>query len=204
MFLRRLRIRLMLLSTIAWMVVCILVLFMWRRSWYVSDRFGYRHIYNAPVEWVERTFDLHSSDGTLAFVMGVEDQTDPKILSYVSKMPLYTGFRWLSEKPYDLRMVSKNPPRWNKRGFSAFNDGTKINSSVAVMAPYWAILIAASIPMFLCGWISVRRWRRQKRGTCLRCGYDLRASPQRCPECGLEVDSAVAVSADSIRVGAGP
>ena len=54
--------------------------------------------------------------------------------------------------------------------------------------PYWSLVSAtASIPilriLFACG----RKWRRRTKvakNLCPSCGYDLRATPGRCPECG--------------------
>jgi hypothetical protein len=57
----------------------------------------------------------------------------------------------------------------------------------AVGAPHWfVLLLAAALPL---AWLLSERLRRQRRragraGLCPRCGYDLRASPERCPECG--------------------
>jgi hypothetical protein len=56
------------------------------------------------------------------------------------------------------------------------------NFGVIVMVPYWPVmLISLAGPTM---WLAGRRKDRRRRGLCAACGYDLRASPQRCPECG--------------------
>jgi len=50
------------------------------------------------------------------------------------------------------------------------------------IAMHWALLVGLSSIPLIVSWI--RRRARLKPGTCAVCGYDLRATPDRCPECG--------------------
>ena len=54
----------------------------------------------------------------------------------------------------------------------------------AISVP-WFFLLAVLTPGAVV-WVKyfVRRHRRRRRGHCQFCGYDLRATPDRCPECG--------------------
>jgi len=56
----------------------------------------------------------------------------------------------------------------------------------AIAVPLWAFAV-------LCAPVAIRRlaartriYRRRRRGECEYCGYDLRASSGKCPECGMK------------------
>jgi hypothetical protein len=51
---------------------------------------------------------------------------------------------------------------------------------------YWLLLVLASAAPATIGVWRLRSARRNRMGLGRRCGYDLRATPERCPECGAE------------------
>ena len=63
-----------------------------------------------------------------------------------------------------------------------------------IFFPHWAALLALA-PVALLPVPALIRRRRRRRlrgaGRCESCGYDLRASPGRCPECGVGAAPAV-------------
>ena len=55
-----------------------------------------------------------------------------------------------------------------------------------VSVPHWSLALLFAILPALHLRAFIRSRRRHRIGHCPRCGYDLRATPERCPECGTE------------------
>jgi hypothetical protein len=91
----------------------------------------------------------------------------------VSRMQMIAGF---SEGPVRYRFIPGPPPKaLVSRGYTA---------------PAWLLCACFSIyPVVQASRARrhLRMRRRRERGLCVVCGYDLRATPDRCPECGVVV-----------------
>jgi hypothetical protein len=86
--------------------------------------------------------------------------------------------------------VHETERRWGMLGFNCFQAAPTSSwvGTTFVTVPHWFL---AMVPWL----VPAMRWayrrpreRRRRRGMCVACGYDLRGTPARCPECGRAAD----------------
>lgn len=112
----------------------------------------------------------------LGSTIGFEHHSDPQVMN-PSSWNMMTGFK-VDDAPDAYRCGGGG------FGYCDWKILSELDADRDVMIPLWfSQLMFAVLPML---WI-VRRLCRSssaRPGRCTACGYDLRATPDRCPECG--------------------
>jgi hypothetical protein len=178
------------------LVVCLAATGMWVRSYWVGDNLRWRVGVRVEGGYGEREFDLRSSAGGFAAAVSTRTSRSERGMEALRVAP---GVRpgWYRytprERPY---WWAGERTGWERVGFEfRRSDDPNLfwgyeHRFRGVAAPYWAVVLAAAVwPAWRVGpMVRRRRSRRWRgRGLCGVCGYDLRASVGRCPECGAGV-----------------
>ena len=160
--------RLLNLLTLLSLLLCVAVCVLWVRSQFVMDHV----VVNSTRNYLE--FNGRRSGFWLLWIRELRQG------------PLWVSLEHESREPHAL--ISRPHRWWHRLGLTfmrSYRGGVEPGSLTWVTAPYWLIAGSAAIPAVL-QVLRLRRTRRQRqRGLCPSCGYDLRATPGRCPECGM-------------------
>jgi hypothetical protein len=142
------------LLTAAALLVCVATLALWVVSYWYFTVVGFW-----PSLAQRRAYGLASSHGSFCFLCVAEGNGRDR-----------WAWRHERSRSREPRLVGTAGFTWRHRP-----------GEVVVAVPYWLLtgLLVAPLPALL-----RRRRRKPVEGECATCGYDLRASPDRCPECG--------------------
>ena len=154
---------------------------LWYRSYRLTEK----------VTWTrtDGQRSLRTAHGHVVFALydGPARPVDPRGLKYTHDQP--------SGPEHDLTWVlilcsdrTSKLVRWERGGFGWTKRSSSRDLILTAAAPFWSVTTAtAALPL---AWTALRlsprarHRRRNRQGLCPTCGYDLRATPTRCPECG--------------------
>ena len=160
--------------TVLSLLFCLGSAFLWLRGYWRSDGFGWARPQPPGGQW---TFFLKVASGGGGFWINVGTQGP---MQQDASTP--EGWYWTTygQSPRPYRAVSVT----NRWGFGHQIVGAAAVRSRAFVFPAWLpTALFAVLPLCRLAQ-AIRRRRRIVEGHCKSCGYDLRATPDRCPECG--------------------
>jgi hypothetical protein len=172
--------RLLTLAAAALLVLCAATLALWVRSYWRYDTLSYtrppRHVLTGAADHVSRsrTVGCRASSGRGLITIGRFD-VFPRTPGYVGR-----GLMWQTS-PWDKAAWAEPAPKWHHLGVRYWHEAFSSGEFAYLRLSHWHVIAPSAIVLCLC---VIARGRTWHCGHCHTCGYDLRATPARCPECG--------------------
>ena len=155
------------------------------RSWFVADgvEYGWRtarqDIVLGGIGEDLRCLKLESSRGQLHIDFNIRPLSNLDDLDFL-------GRRW-SVEPTVITSRQAGPFGFRYSRSSDRTHGIDHQRWWRIECPHWAAAAPAAVLPLMSIAGAIARYRRRRPaagGRCASCGYDLRATPERCPECG--------------------
>jgi hypothetical protein len=187
--------RLFNIATALSLLLCIAVAVLWARSKPYDERITANYArWPKSNELFSYYFEVASYAGTFQFRFDREHYQPEYFLDWPAEIasrhkdfPTRLRTRFISQRESDMNYFLAEYPRpgfWSahwaeERQSHRFNNGFIVAFRDWVPTAIFSLLPALWL-------IRVLKSRRAiRKGLCPQCGYDLRATPDRCPECGL-------------------
>jgi hypothetical protein len=166
-------------ATAVLLVLGVAVVALWVRSYWCRDGVGIEH--NAPNFWrIEVTSAPQGCVTIVYHSASFPPRPGARERWYFKRTTSPPVARW------DL-LFSRRPVRWEFAGFVYAAPPSPRGERFRILTfPLWFASAVLAAPLALAIRL-IKRKRAAKSGRCLSCGYDLRATPDRCPECGRAV-----------------
>jgi hypothetical protein len=163
------------------LILCVSALAMAARSAFKNDHFHrYYFAPNANGFWHGQD-SVYSYEGRLCFAGSRFWFSDPVVEDRLRSRRLAQRGWW-----YESKGASNSIRSW--LSFLLHRVSAPGESNWTIEIPYWALIVMTGLSAWWCSAGFRQRRRRSIQGLCPVCGYDLRATPDRCPECGTAVE----------------
>jgi hypothetical protein len=175
------------------LLLCMTTATLWTASFFVGSRISFE---NATPDPHGRTRVITWSTTSVAGVLEVARFEGRRNLRTLGPI----GYTWKYETPR-AAAIGRHPrgyPLGTSRVLFEFaglqvailTDTVHPPDFRWVRLPYWMLFVLTmSLPLWR-GMLFLRERKRKTLNQCAFCGYDLRATPDRCPECGTVPDQA--------------
>jgi hypothetical protein len=191
------------------LVLCIATALLWMRSYFAGDHVTWTRLTANGNDARRSTISLLSGAG--GFAISTHDQDYPGIVLHPHDFPRMQRaaraqrfIRGSVSPPWGYALQSAAAADdafwrdgfWRRIGFARTQDTAYLAVNRTFFVPAWFLVLAfAALP----AWRAMGLWRERRArraGHCPTCGYDCRATPRKCPECGTDLPPSKAATDD--------